>query len=104
MSAPISNVRPKPDQVLVDIVDYVTKYNIKGDLAYETARNCLIDTLACGFGALSYPACNMPPGPIALIRIPGRRLSSIQRVPTLAPAAFTVRVIESGREGLEEIV
>ena len=46
----------------------------------------------------------MPPGPIALIRMPGRRLSSIQRVPTLAPAAFTVRVIESGRDGLEEIV
>ena len=26
MSSHISNVRPKPDQVLVDIVDYVTKY------------------------------------------------------------------------------
>ena len=25
MSAPISNVRPKPDQVLVDIADYVTE-------------------------------------------------------------------------------
>ena len=46
----------------------------------------------------------MPPGPIALILTPSRRLSSIQRLPTLAPGAFTVRVIESGREGLEEIV
>ncbi len=55
MSAHISNVRPKPDQVLVDIVDYVTKYKIKGDLAYETARNCLIDTLGCGFEALVVP-------------------------------------------------
>ena len=29
MSSDISNVRPKPDKVLVDIVDYVTKYKIK---------------------------------------------------------------------------
>ena len=35
MSASISNVRPKPDQVLVDIVDYVTKYKIKSSLAYD---------------------------------------------------------------------
>ena len=46
----------------------------------------------------------MPPGPIALTRTPSRMLSSIQRVPTLAPAALTVRVIESGRDGLDEIV
>ena len=46
----------------------------------------------------------MPPGPMAFSRMPGRRLSSIQRVPTLAPPAFTVRVIVSGRDGLDEIV
>lgn len=28
MSAPISNVRPDPDKVLVDIVDYVLDYQI----------------------------------------------------------------------------
>ena len=28
MSAAISNVRPKADKVLVDIVDYVMKYKI----------------------------------------------------------------------------
>ena len=44
MSAPISNVRPDPDQVLVDIADYVLNYEIQSGLAYETARNCLIDT------------------------------------------------------------
>ena len=55
--AAISNVRPQPDQVLVDIADYVLGYEVKSDLAYETARNCLIDTLGCGLEALDYPAC-----------------------------------------------
>src|SRR6187399_2343187 len=64
MSAPISNVRPKPDQVLVDITDYVLKKKISSDLAYDTARNCLIDTLGCGFEALEYPACTKLMGPI----------------------------------------
>src|ERR1700748_1272260 len=64
MSAPISNVRPDPDQVLVDIADYVLNYEIKSDLAYDTARNCLIDTLGCGLEALQYPACTKMLGPI----------------------------------------
>ena len=57
MSAAISNERPNPDKVLVDIVDYVQSYEIDSALAYETARNCLIDTLGCGLEALEYPAC-----------------------------------------------
>ena len=65
MSSHISNVRPKPDKVLVDIVDYVTKYKIKSKDAYETARYCLMDTLGCGFEALEYPACTKLLGPIA---------------------------------------
>ena len=64
MSSHVSNVRPKPDQVLVDIVDYVTKYKIKSKDAYETARHCLMDTLGCGFEALEYPACTKLLGPI----------------------------------------
>jgi 2-methylcitrate dehydratase len=64
MSASISNVRPKSDQVLLDIVDYVTKYKITSKDAYETARYCLIDTLGCGFEALEYPACTKLLGPI----------------------------------------
>ena len=64
MSAHISNVRPKPDKVLVDIVDYVTKYKIKSKDAYDTARYCLLDTLGCGFEALEYPACRKMLGPI----------------------------------------
>ncbi len=64
MSAHISNVRPKPDKVLVDIVDYVSKYKIKSKSAYDTARYCLLDTLGCGFEALEYPACRKMLGPV----------------------------------------
>jgi 2-methylcitrate dehydratase len=64
MTTHISNVRPKPDQVLVDIVDYVTKYKITSKDALETARYCLMDTLGCGFEALEYPACTKLLGPL----------------------------------------
>jgi 2-methylcitrate dehydratase len=77
MSAHISNVRPEPDQVLVDIVDYVTNYRIGSDLAYETARNCLIDTLGCGLEALEYPACTKLLGPI----VPGTVVPNGAKVP-----------------------
>ncbi|MDB5772861.1 MAG: 2-methylcitrate dehydratase [Burkholderia sp.] len=77
MSAPISNVRPEPDQVLVDIVDYVTQYEIKSPVAYDTARNCLIDTLGCGLEALEYPACTKLMGPI----VPGTVVPNGAKVP-----------------------
>ncbi|AUT63496.1 bifunctional 2-methylcitrate dehydratase/aconitate hydratase [Paraburkholderia terrae] len=77
MSAPISNVRPNPDTVLVDIVDYVLDYKLESDLALETARNCLIDTLGCGLEALSYPACTKLMGPI----VPGTIVPNGAKVP-----------------------
>lgn len=64
MSAHISNIRPAPDQVIVDIADYVANYNITSTEAYDTARNCLMDTLGCGFEALDYPACTKLLGPV----------------------------------------
>ena len=64
MSAYISNVRPAPDQVIVDIADYVTDYEITSTEAFDTARNCLIDTLGCGFEALDYAACTKLLGPV----------------------------------------
>src|SRR6186713_1812594 len=64
MSAAISNVRPKPDKVLTDIADYVTKYQVTSAEAYDTARYCLMDTLGCGLEALEYPACTKLLGPI----------------------------------------
>ncbi|MDL1913379.1 MAG: bifunctional 2-methylcitrate dehydratase/aconitate hydratase [Bergeyella sp.] len=60
----ISNERPQPDQVLADIADYVLRYEIKSDLAWETAHYCLLDTVGCGLEALSYPACTKLLGPI----------------------------------------
>ncbi|MGC2042016.1 MmgE/PrpD family protein, partial [Paraburkholderia caledonica] len=77
MSAPISNVRPDPDKVLVDIVDYVLDYQIDGTLALETARHCLIDTLGCGLEALTYPACTKLLGPI----VPGTIVPNGAKVP-----------------------
>lgn len=64
MSGHISNIRPAPDQVLVDIANYVADYEIKSDEAFDTARNCLMDTLGCGFEALDYPACTKLLGPV----------------------------------------
>jgi len=95
MSAPISNVRPDPDQVLVDIVDYVLDYEIKSELAYETARNSLIDTLGCGLEGLEYPACTKLMGPI----VPGTVVPNGAKVPgtqfQLDPvqAAFNIGVM-----------
>src|ERR1700676_4903112 len=77
MSASISNARPKYDKVLLDIVDYVTKYKIDSKVAYETARNCLIDTLGCGLEALEYPACKKLMGPI----VPGTIVPNGAKVP-----------------------
>ncbi|MGC8751118.1 bifunctional 2-methylcitrate dehydratase/aconitate hydratase [Hydrotalea sp.] len=64
MSQHISNERPQPDKVLTDIVDYVLNYEIKNELAWKTAHYCLLDTLGCGFEALTYPACTKLLGPI----------------------------------------
>lgn len=64
MSAHISNVRPDPDQVIVDIANYVADFEINSSEAYDTARNCLMDTLGCGFEALDYPACTKLLGPV----------------------------------------
>jgi 2-methylcitrate dehydratase len=77
MSAPISNVRPAPDQVLVDIVDYVLNERIDGAPVLDIARNCLIDTLGCGLEALSYPACTKLMGPI----VPGTFVPNGAKVP-----------------------
>ncbi|MET3493555.1 bifunctional 2-methylcitrate dehydratase/aconitate hydratase [Variovorax boronicumulans] len=78
MSAPISNVRPEPDPVLVDIVDYVLAHQqITSALAYETARHCLIDTLGCGLEALEYPACTKLLGPV----VPGTVVPHGAKVP-----------------------
>src|SRR5579859_3690017 len=77
MSGAISNVRPKPDQVLTKIADYATQYDIKSKEAYETARYCLMDTLGCGLEALEFPACTKLLGPV----VPGTIVPNGAKVP-----------------------
>jgi len=83
------------DSALVDIADYVCDYEVDSDLAYETAHYCLMDTLACGFQALDFPACTKLMGPV----VPGATLSGGARVPgtsyELDPvlAAFNIGVM-----------
>ena len=72
-----SAVRPDWDAVIADIADYVCEHEIDSDLAYETAHYCLLDTLACGFQALDYPACTKLLGPV----VPGATLPGGARVP-----------------------
>jgi 2-methylcitrate dehydratase len=69
--------RPAPDKVLTDIADYALSYRVDSNSAYETAYYCLMDTLACGFQALQYPACTKLMGPV----VPGATLPGGARVP-----------------------
>lgn len=64
MASQISNDRPPADQVLTDIADYVLHYKIESKVAWKTAFYCFIDTLGCGFEALTYPACTKLLGPV----------------------------------------
>ncbi|MGH8219985.1 MAG: bifunctional 2-methylcitrate dehydratase/aconitate hydratase [Steroidobacteraceae bacterium] len=69
--------RPQPDDVLVAIAQYVKGFTIHSELAYDTARYCLMDTLACGFRALKFPACTKLLGPV----VPGAVMPGGARVP-----------------------
>ena len=69
--------RPAPDQILVNIADYALSYQVTSEAAYETAYYCLMDTLACGFQALKYPACTKLMGPV----VPGAVMPGGARVP-----------------------
>ena len=69
--------RPAPDAVLVAIADYALSASIDSEAAYQTAYYCLLDTLACGFQALKYPACTRLLGPV----VPGATLARGARVP-----------------------
>ncbi|MDA7786690.1 bifunctional 2-methylcitrate dehydratase/aconitate hydratase [Gammaproteobacteria bacterium] len=72
------NVRPDYDKIITDIAQYVYSYKVESDLALETAKNCLIDTIGCGLLALQFPACTKMLGPIVEgtsvpygVRVPG---------------------------------
>lgn len=72
-----SAVRPEPDRLLADIADYVTSHTITSREAYETARLCLMDSLACMMLALNVPECTKVLGPV----VDGAGLPGGARVP-----------------------
>jgi 2-methylcitrate dehydratase len=72
-----SAARPAPDAALVAIADYARNFTLRSASAYDTARYCLMDTLACGFQALKYPACRKLLGPV----VPGAVMAGGARVP-----------------------
>ena len=77
MASHISNTRPDPDPILVDIAAYVAEGIIDSDLAYETARHCLMDSLGCALLALRYPECTKHLGPT----VPGTHVPHGAHVP-----------------------
>jgi len=71
---------PEPDQLLIDIADYIVDFEVSSTEARETARYCLLDTLGCGLLAQEYPACTKLLGPV----VPGATLENGARVPGTA--------------------
>src|SRR5579871_1410980 len=72
-----TNIRPTEDAELAAIANYVLNATIKSDLAYSTARYCLMDSLSCAFLALQHPHCTKLLGPI----VPGTKVPHGSRVP-----------------------
>jgi 2-methylcitrate dehydratase len=61
----LNSVKAKTvDSVIETIANYVLDKEITSDVALETARYVLIDSLGCGFLALRYPECTKHLGPI----------------------------------------
>ena len=77
MSSNIAREVMEYDQEIIDIVDYVEKFEIESDTAYQTAWNCLLDTLGCGLEALEYKECRKLLGPL----VPGAVMTNGVRVP-----------------------
>ena len=80
MSAQVAKSAQPYDQEIVDIVDYALNYQITSPLAYETAWNCLLDTIGCGLEALEYDACTKLLGPVVQglsvvngVKVPGTK-------------------------------
>ena len=77
MSSHNAKVLQEFDQEIIDIVDYVENFEVNSDLAYDTAWNCLLDTLGCGLEALEYEACTKLLGPL----VPGTFVQNGVKVP-----------------------
>src|SRR5439155_17668924 len=71
------NIRPPFDPLLEQIAAYTSDAQITSELAFETARYCLMDTLGCALLALNYPACVKLLGSV----VPGTTVPNGARVP-----------------------
>jgi 2-methylcitrate dehydratase len=65
------------DPLLLEIADYVDGYAVEGGTAWNLARCCLMDSLACALEALDHPSCVNLLGPI----VPGTTVPHGARVP-----------------------
>jgi 2-methylcitrate dehydratase len=77
MNESVSNQRPEPDKILVELAGYAASYVATSREAIDTARYDLIDTLGCGLLALRFPECAKHLGPM----VPGALLTNGARVP-----------------------
>jgi 2-methylcitrate dehydratase len=77
MAGNVSNIRPEPDKILVELADYAANYIPSNQEAIEIARYDFMDTLGCGLLALQYPECVKHLGPI----VPEATLRNGARVP-----------------------
>ncbi len=73
----VSNERPEPDSLLVEIAGYVSSYSIRNEGSYVTARECFNDALGCAMESLDYPECSKFTGPL----VPGMSIALGARVP-----------------------
>lgn len=71
------NFSPEYDSIIEHIADYILNTPITSDLAYNTARICVMDTLGCGILSLKFSECRKLLGPI----VPGASLSGGVKVP-----------------------
>ncbi len=76
-TAVLPRVHQAPDQILVDIAQYVCRAEIESGLAFTSARLSLMDAIGCAFEALEYPACTKLLGPI----VPGTVVPNGAKVP-----------------------
>ena len=65
------------DNEIKDIAAYVHNYNIDSEVALDTSRYILLDTLGCGLEALRFPQCTAVLGPV----VPGTVVPNGTTVP-----------------------
>ena len=65
------------DAVIAQIAEYAVSFEPESELALDTARLCLMDSMGCALLALNYPACTRLLGP----DVPGTVVPNGSRVP-----------------------